>query len=249
MSINLFFKEKNTNNSSLNFDFDPELVFFETNQGSAMAIRVASGDENNIHKNIIVDLTGIKETSLKLEGFDGVNLDNNKLVTEGVCSLNLVDNQGEQKLVELCKNKIAIIENKKNKIDPTMIDHTQVKNQINAIWQDVFSEASINFMQSGEHLKKHKRNSNRISKTSIFSIALIVISIALLGYTFLIKKNQVQSNGEQTIAEIDPTKMQSDQSANMSNTDNQDTYSPQDEADKDAMKEFGLQEGIDLTKN
>ena len=235
----MFFKRKEVDN----IKFEPEIVFFLNSTGDSASIRVASGDTNNFHNNINLDLKDNASLSLQLSGFDKLELVNNQNHVTGSAQIKMIDTQDKEKLVQLCDHKILITNAKT--VDNLEISIAQIKEEISRIWGDAFGDALTEITNPDVKSSKSKPSKKRKYSFSISSIVnfvcivFIALSIVLLAFTYLNKRNHTQSNGQETIANIDPTALKEE---SLNKTADQEDKT----ADQEAMEEFGLKEGIKL---
>lgn len=253
--LNLAFLKKD---NGVDIDFDPELVMISLNSGKSASIRVASGDENNINKNLKVDLSDVNEFTIHLEGFTEYE---NKLSNAqadrdsvkylcGTVSLKLnKDNEVDPIFIPLTDHRISVFPHKAKEGKKTVyvFPEAQIaKDEIEAIWKDVFAESLSDFMLGDmEHdssTRSRKSNSSEgWSLTTKICIGLVIASLLVLAFGFFNKRNNVQANGQETITGVyDEISKMPDPAAAPPEAN------PERSADQEAMAEFGLEEGIQL---
>lgn len=244
-------------NEGVDLDFDPELVMISLNSGKTASIRIASGDENNINKNLKVDLSNYSELTIHLEGFDAydelidsVSSDSVQYIQgKSFLKINMQgqSEQDEPDLILLADHKISIFPQKHKEGKKSFYafpDVQEVKDEIDAIWKDVFADSLTDFMladkEHGESPRK-KKTKSPWSLTSKICLGLIIASALTFAYGFINKRNNVQSNGQETITGV------YDEISKMPESDSQPISTDADiSAEQEAMAEFGLEEGIKL---
>lgn len=246
----------------LDLDFDPELNMISMHNGEIITIRISSGDELNINKNLRVALEkSTSQISLVLDGFDQYEFETNPSNGEpqfikGKALLEIKDLSGnsegadQSSKTELTEHRIAVYPEKvknQKRISYKFPPIEEVKKEIQDIWQDEFANAledytlAANETSEISNRKRKSANNEGLSLTSKICIALILLALIIFGYTKFIKSNQVQNNGDQTIMSM------YDEINNLpNNPENNPTTSNEKTADQEALEEFGLEEGIKL---
>lgn len=242
----------------LDIDFDPELVFYALADSQIVSIRVSSGDELNINKNLRQPMGGASEVTLGLNLSDTYESEKNPtngdpqyITGEAYLRIKHIGDEQENQHI-LTNHRIAVYPEKIKKGKKVTCEFPpieEVKQEIEAIWQDEFAAALDDYMLAGSESddipKRNRKTANKegMSLTSKICIVLIALAVIIFGYGKFNKKNQVQNNGDQTIMSM------YDEINKMPSGDT--TQPPQPEtvqksADQEAMEEFGLEEGIKL---
>ena len=249
--LNLAFLKKD---NGVDIDFDPELVMISLNSGKSASIRVASGDENNINKNLKVDLTDVSEFSLHIDGFNEYQQQTTSLSDKdqareicGVASLKLkkIDSE-DYTYIQLAEHRINVFPKKTKEGKKTTYvfpEADAVQYEIDAIWKDVFADALSDFMladaEGAPAARSRKSNtSDGLSLVTKICIGLIAASLLVAAFGYFNKRNNVQSKGQETITGV------YDEISRM--PESPPTQDVETSPDQEAMQEFGLEEGIKL---
>lgn len=251
--LNLSFLNKD---NGVDIDFDPELVMISLDSGKVASIRVASGDENNINKNVKLDMSDVKIFTLNIEGFDEyenpplgeINRDSVLYIT-GNAFLEITKNDSDEvKRQPLVEHRIGIFPQKtkvNGKTAYVFPDLKEVESEIKMIWNDVFAESLADFMMADSENSapptRKKKAAGGFSLVSKICVGLMIASLLIFAFGYFNKQNNVQTSGQETILGV------YDEINNMPETDAAPvSQNSEITPDQEAMAEFGLEEGIKL---
>lgn len=253
-----FLNFNKTNDLVPDIELDPEIIMTSLDNGLSVFMRISSGDALNGNKSIQFEaLAPPSELSLHIEKFSYEMPEKLKDAEPHFVIGDIFIKQQSLKeplkdpiLIKLVSSKVAVYprkvkENKKTVFLFPSIEAVQA--EIEETWTDEFSKALADLsLVSQEPLnsfnRKRKSYSNEgYSLTTKICIGLIILSVAIFGYSKFIKNNQVQSEGKETILGVyDEINKLPEHGAEQAAPEQQKT------ADQEAMQEFGLEEGVKL---
>lgn len=230
--------------------FYPELAMYriidEADNTPLIHIRFASGDEQNIHKNIRINASSIQSISLETLNLDGYSPAQDLAKSKSIkfnSVLKIVRFNGGEETHELGQHKVSVIcqPSKSTKENQSKwLDFEDVKEEINDKLQKVFSEALSSYLNI-EEVPKAKSSSNLTqsqSKHSLFSTLLNICLISVLTYTVIMVGYNWFKGSDQS-PQIQNTALEQ---LSPEELNKQASISAEDEA----LQEFGLEPGISL---
>lgn len=229
--------------------FSPELAMYritdEADQTPLIHIRLASGDHKNTHKNIRINANSIQSISFEISKINdyvtAISKGDEKFVEfKGMLVIVRFDGTTEKHI--LADHVVAVrgqFSKKRNNKNISWPEISEVEEEINKIWQEIFAKALSGYLNIDEEIGKPTVKKERIQKNFNFSslinyalIAVVTYTVIVLSYNWIKGDNnnvQTQNTALEVLAPDEINKRASMESA-----------------DDLVMEEFGLEPGLNL---
>lgn len=236
--LNPFKSKKNPPTNHI-IEFHPEIdlhaIHKTEKQEEMINVRFYSGDNQKINKNIKILANNIQELSLQVTGFDDFNINLNSANTTGSCALRIKRFDSETPEIVTLSDIDITVTQKNHPIPPTM--HDQIKKEISEIIQEEFGLALDEFNADTIYPQKNEESTGTPKRITLSGMITGVCLLIIIGCIITITGNKLDKNNN-----LKETIYEAAASAATQESQN-DSLSAEDEA----LQEFGLEKGIDLS--